>query len=102
MNAEALAKTIHSKKAHYWSRSRKKVWLKGETSGNVQTVREIRTDCDQDAIVMKVDVAGKDASCHTGRVSCFYRSIEVDEAGKYTLEFDDRERVFDPEDVYRK
>ncbi|MGB7288358.1 MAG: phosphoribosyl-AMP cyclohydrolase [Salaquimonas sp.] len=101
MNAEALDKTITTGKAHYWSRSRKAIWLKGETSGNVQQVVEIRTDCDQDAIVMKVKVDGADASCHTGRVSCFYRIVEPGNNGETTLKIEDREVRFDPEDVYK-
>lgn len=102
MNADALEKTISTGKAHYWSRSRQSIWLKGETSGNVQQVLEIRTDCDQDAILMMVKVAGADASCHTGRVSCFYRSIERDSDGSTTLSFDTREPKFAPNEVYGK
>lgn len=102
MNAEALAKTIETKKAHYWSRSRSDIWLKGETSGNVQIVQEIRTDCDQDAIVMKVTVAGADASCHTGRISCFYRIVENSDNSETTLTFDTRVAKFDPSKVYDK
>lgn len=102
MNAEALEKTILTGKAHYWSRSRQSIWLKGETSGNVQEVVEIRTDCDQDAIVMMVKVAGSDASCHTGRVSCFYRSIQRDRDGKISLSFDARAKKFAPGEVYKK
>ena len=75
MNAEALALTIETGVAHYWSRSRGKIWKKGETSGNLQQVVELRTDCDQDAIWLKVKVAGHDATCHTGRRSCFYRTV---------------------------
>lgn len=99
MNAEALAKTIETGKAHYWSRSRKAIWLKGETSGNVQEVVEILTDCDQDAILMKVTVSGADASCHTGRVSCFYRRIEK-HGDTTVLEMDKRIARFDPASVY--
>ncbi len=75
MNAEALALTLETGIAHYWSRSRSSLWKKGETSGNFQRVAEIRTDCDQDALWLKVDVAGDGATCHTGRTSCFYRRI---------------------------
>ena len=99
MNAEALAKTIETGKAHYWSRSRKAIWLKGETSGNVQTVEEILTDCDQDAILMKVTVSGADASCHTGRISCFYRRIEKHK-DTAVLVIDKRSAKFDPRSVY--
>ncbi len=102
MNAEALQRSIDTGQAHYWSRSRKAIWLKGETSGNVQTICEIRTDCDQDAIVLMVEVGGADASCHTGRISCFYRTIEKDAAGNYALHIDERERKFDPDKVYDK
>jgi phosphoribosyl-AMP cyclohydrolase len=77
MNAEALALTLETGIAHYWSRSRGTLWKKGETSGNLQRVQEIRTDCDQDAVWLKVDVAGGDVSCHTGRRSCFYRKVSL-------------------------
>lgn len=73
MNAEALEKTIATGQAWYWSRSRKALWHKGETSGQLQTVVEMRTDCDQDAIWLRVRVAGDGGCCHTGRRSCFYR-----------------------------
>ena len=76
MNAEALSRTIETGIAHYWSRSRGTLWMKGETSGNLQRVVEMRTDCDQDAVLLKVEVGGDDATCHTGRRSCFYRVIE--------------------------
>jgi phosphoribosyl-AMP cyclohydrolase len=75
MNAEALSKTIETGEAWYWSRSRMTLWRKGDTSGQVQTVRDMRIDCDQDAIVMKVTVGGDGGCCHTGRRSCFYRAI---------------------------
>ena len=75
MNAQALALTIETGIAHYWSRSRGTLWKKGETSGNFQHVVEMRTDCDQDAIWLKVAVAGDDETCHTGRRSCFYRVV---------------------------
>lgn len=76
MNAEAVAKTIETRKAHFWSRSRKSLWLKGETSGNVLAVDEIYVDCDQDALVLKVGPQGP--ACHTGARSCFYRKIDLD------------------------
>ena len=76
MNAEALQTTCSTGRATYWSRSRQKLWVKGETSGHVQTVREILIDCDQDAILLKVDQTG--AACHTGRKSCFYRKIDLE------------------------
>ena len=75
MNAQALSLTLSTGIAHYWSRSRQQLWKKGETSGNIQKVIEIRTDCDQDAIWLKVKVEGDDVTCHTGRRSCFYRTI---------------------------
>jgi phosphoribosyl-AMP cyclohydrolase len=77
MNAEALALTLETNIAHYWSRSRKTLWKKGETSGSLQSVTEMRTDCDQDALWLKVRVAGGGGTCHTGRRSCFYRSIRL-------------------------
>lgn len=77
MNAEALDLTIRTGIAHYYSRSRKSLWKKGETSGATQTVRELRVDCDQDALWLKVDVAKPEDTCHTGRSTCFYRRIEM-------------------------
>jgi phosphoribosyl-AMP cyclohydrolase len=77
MNAEALALTLETGIAHYWSRSRNSLWKKGETSGNFQHVVELRTDCDQDAVWLSVKVAGDGATCHTGRRSCFYRKVEL-------------------------
>ncbi len=95
MNEEALHKTIETGEAHYWSRSRKELWHKGATSGHVQYVTEMRTDCDQDCIWIKVktDVG----SCHTGRKSCFYRAVVT----KDQLEFTDADKVFNPDDVYK-
>lgn len=84
MNSEALRKTINSGKAHFWSRSRKELWLKGETSGNILFVDEILTDCDQDAIILKVKLEGSGA-CHTGAKSCFYRKVVVED-GKTALQ----------------
>ena len=101
MNAEALALTIETGVAHYYSRSRKSLWKKGESSGNLQTVKEIRTDCDQDAIWLKVSVAGHDATCHTGRRSCFYRTVSAED-GKATVEITDDHRHFDPAEIYDK
>ena len=77
MNAEALAKTIETGEAWYWSRSRKALWRKGGTSGQLQTVVEMRVDCDQDAIVLRVRVGGDGGCCHTGRRSCFYRAVPL-------------------------
>jgi phosphoribosyl-AMP cyclohydrolase len=77
MNAEALARTLETGEAWYWSRSRGELWHKGATSGQVQTVVEMRVDCDQDALWLKVHVAGDGGCCHTGRRSCFYRRVET-------------------------
>ncbi|MGF6256006.1 phosphoribosyl-AMP cyclohydrolase [Ensifer sp. LBL] len=101
MNAEALALTIETGVAHYYSRSRKSLWKKGESSGNLQTVKEIRTDCDQDAIWLKVSVAGHDATCHTGRRSCFYRTVGIED-GKAAVKITDDHRHFDPAEIYDK
>ena len=99
MNAEALALTLETGIAHYFSRSRGQIWKKGETSGNLQDVKELRTDCDQDAVWLKVSVRGQAATCHTGRRSCFYRSVSsVDGSAK--LKIIDDVRHFDPEKVY--
>lgn len=75
MNEDALRLTIETGEAHFWSRSRGKLWLKGETSGNVLAVREMRIDCDQDCVWLKAEVRGEAVACHTGRRSCFYRRI---------------------------
>ncbi|MDI6839114.1 MAG: phosphoribosyl-AMP cyclohydrolase [Rhizobiaceae bacterium] len=99
MNAEALGLTLESGIAHYFSRSRNKIWKKGETSGNLQHVREMRVDCDQDAVWLKVEVAGHDATCHTGRRSCFYRRVSS-AGGEARLEITDHHRHFDPDTVY--
>jgi phosphoribosyl-AMP cyclohydrolase len=77
MNAEAMARTLETGEAWYWSRSRGELWHKGATSGQVQTVLEMRVDCDQDALLLKVKVAGDGGCCHTGRRSCFYRKVEL-------------------------
>jgi len=97
MNAEALQKTIASGEAWYFSRSRRGLWKKGETSGHSQRVVEMRIDCDQDAVWIKVEQAG--GACHTGRRSCFYRAVPLGKSGEVKLEFRD-ERVFDPTAVY--
>ena len=101
MNAEALSLTIETGIAHYFSRSRSKIWKKGETSGNLQTVVEMLTDCDQDALLLKVKVAGHDATCHTGRRSCFYRSVLLKDSA-VSLKTVDNDRHFDPSSVYNK
>lgn len=87
MNREALDRTIASGNAHYWSRSRKALWLKGETSGNVQSVKELRVDCDQDVVWLAVETAGDGVNCHTGARSCFYRRVDTASGGK-SLIFD--------------
>jgi len=99
MNAEALRKTIESGEAWYYSRSRKKLWKKGESSGHVQRVAELRVDCDQDSLWLKVEQAGEGA-CHTGRRSCFYRAVPLGKAGAVTLEFRSADKTFDPNAVY--
>ena len=101
MNEEALRKTIATGEAWYFSRSRNALWRKGESSGQTQRVLEMRTDCDQDAIWLRVEQTG--AACHTGRRSCFYRRVEqADGGGDARLVFVDADRLFDPNAVYRK
>ena len=104
MNAESLARTISLGEAVYYSRSRGELWHKGATSGHTQAVREMRVDCDQDAIWLRVEQRGG-ACCHTGRGSCFYRSVPVgtgEAPAAVALSFQDAGRVFDPEQVYGK
>lgn len=102
MNAESLARTLQTKKATYWSRSRNKLWMKGEESGNVQHVREVRTDCDQDVILLKVEQAGPaNASCHNGYKSCFYRKLGALDDAALKLQFT-AQPLFDPATVYKK
>jgi phosphoribosyl-AMP cyclohydrolase len=102
MNADALAKTIETGEAWYWSRSRKELWHKGATSGHVQTVTEMRVDCDQDAILIKVNTAGTGANCHTGRKSCFYRTVPLGQtaSSETALAFTGDAPLFDPKAVY--
>jgi phosphoribosyl-AMP cyclohydrolase len=103
MNCEAFKKTIETKEAHYWSRSRKKIWHKGQISGFVQIVKEIRIDDDQDSVWMSVDI-GNGASCHVGYRSCFYRSIplgKIKNEEKLEMEFTDKKKFFDPKKVYK-
>jgi phosphoribosyl-AMP cyclohydrolase len=99
MNAEALKKTIETGEAWYFSRSRRALWKKGESSGHVQRIVEMRVDCDQDSVWIKVDQAGAGA-CHTGRRSCFYRAVPLGQGGAVRLEFRDGDRLFDPTSVY--
>src|SRR5690348_10908336 len=100
MNQEALKRTIETGDAWYFSRSRQKLWKKGEQSGHVQRVIELRIDCDQDAVWLKVEQHGAGA-CHTGRRSCFYRAVPLKQAGAVKLEFAEG-KTFDPDKVYRK
>jgi phosphoribosyl-AMP cyclohydrolase len=100
MNAEALAKTIETAEAHYWSRSRQCLWHKGATSGFVQTVCEMRIDDDQDAVWLRVQTEGG-ASCHVGYRSCFYRSIPLGtKPGQAELNYVEGEKTFDPRAIY--
>jgi phosphoribosyl-AMP cyclohydrolase len=99
MNEAALRKTIASGEAWYFSRSRNALWRKGESSGQTQRVVEMRMDCDQDAVWIRVEQQG--AACHTGRRSCFYRAVTTSD-GVATLAFVDADRLFDPAVVYRK
>ena len=99
MNDEALRKTIASGEAWYFSRSRNALWRKGESSGHTQRVVEMRMDCDQDAIWIRVEQTG--AACHTGRRSCFYRKVDAGENGA-RLSFVDADKLFDPTKVYGK
>ena len=104
MNKEAVEQTLKTKKAHYYSTSRQKQWLKGESSGNVQTIKEMYIDCDADAIIMKVEQIG--AACHEGYRSCFFRHLDIE---KENINIDNRtdedvkiisERLFDPKEMY--
>ncbi len=102
MNDEALKKTIETKEAHYWSRSRKKIWHKGQISGFVQKVKEIRIDDDQDSIWLSVDI-GNGASCHVGYRSCFFRSIplgKIRNTKELEIEFKEK-KIFDPKKIYK-
>jgi len=103
MNQESLKKTIETKEAHYWSRSRNKIWRKGEKSGYVQKVKEIRIDDDQDALWLCVDI-GNGASCHVGYRSCFYRSIplgKIKNTSELEIKFKEKKKIFDPKKVYK-
>jgi phosphoribosyl-AMP cyclohydrolase len=104
MNREALARTIEIGEAVYWSRSRNELWHKGATSGHTQIVKEMRIDCDQDAIWIKVEQRGG-AACHVGYTSCFFRKVPVGDDAKTQgsdLEFVEAEKAYDPEKVYGK
>ena len=103
MNVEALKKTIETKEAHYWSRSRKQIWHKGKHSGFVQKVIELRIDDDQDAVWLTVDI-GNGSSCHVGYRSCFYRSVplgKIDNAREIEMKFEEKEKSFDPDVIYK-
>ena len=103
MNDEALKKTIETKEVHYWSRSRKKIWHKGQVSGFVQIVKEIRIDDDQDSVWLSVDIRNG-ASCHVGYRSCFYRSIplgKIQNEEELEMEFKEKKKIFDPKKVYK-
>ena len=103
MNYEALKKTIETKEAHYWSRSRKKIWRKGQVSGFIQKVKEIRIDDDQDSVWLSVDI-GNGSSCHVGYRSCFYRSIplgKIKNEEELEMEFKETKKIFDPEKIYK-
>jgi phosphoribosyl-AMP cyclohydrolase len=96
INRESWEKTLEKGEAHYWSRSRREIWHKGDTSGHVQKVREVLVDCDNDTVLFRVEQVGG-AACHTGYQSCFYRKIEPD-GSVFVVDT----RVFDPERVYKK
>ena len=103
MNRQAVEETLKTKKAHYYSTSRGKQWLKGESSGNIQTVKEIYVDCDADAIILKVDQKG--AACHEGYRSCFFRQLDIDKEIDLDNITDNEikvisERLFDPKEIY--
>lgn len=95
INELAFLETMKTGKAHYWSRSRGELWLKGETSGHIQKIHQILVDCDEDTVIYQVEQLGG-AACHTGHRSCFYRSVEDDELKTFGS------KVFDPEVVYKK
>jgi phosphoribosyl-AMP cyclohydrolase len=103
MNAESLKKTIETKEAHYWSRTRRSIWRKGQTSGFLQIIKEIKIDDDQDSIWLSVDI-GNGASCHVGYRSCFYRSVplgKINNLERIEMEFKEKKKVFDPKKVYK-
>ncbi len=100
MNADALAQTIETGIATYWSRSRAEIWVKGATSGNLQRVKELRVDCDQDAVLLKVTVDGHGASCHRGYRSCFYRTIPVGGDPATVTLANTEAAMFNPEAIY--
>ena len=103
MNSDALKKTIETKEAHYWSRSRKEVWHKGLTSGFKQKIVEIRIDDDQDSVWLNVDI-GDGSSCHVGYKSCFYRAIplgKIKDTENIEMDFKEKKKKFNPKEVYK-
>jgi phosphoribosyl-AMP cyclohydrolase len=97
MNQDALTRTLETGDVHFWSRSRRRLWRKGESSGEVFAVLEILTDCDQDALLVRAEARGVGAACHTGRRSCFYRAIEAGSPGSPgSLVFRDARRLLEP------
>jgi len=98
MNNESFNQTLETGLMTYWSRSRKKIWVKGEKSGNTQVVREIYVDCDGDCVLFKVEQKGMGAACHEGYRSCFFRRINISDRSLSII----AEKVFDPDDVYKK
>jgi phosphoribosyl-AMP cyclohydrolase len=101
MNEQALRRTVETGEAWYYSRSRRALWKKGESSGHTQRVTEMRVDCDQDAVWIKVEQSGPGA-CHTGRRSCFYRAVPLRQVGAISLEFQEAAKTFDPAETYGK
>ncbi|MEN0000058.1 MAG: phosphoribosyl-AMP cyclohydrolase [Pseudomonadota bacterium] len=102
MNRDALRETLTTGIAHYWSRSRAKLWRKGEESGNTQELVEMRTDCDQDVIELRVKQHGAGVACHTGRYSCFYRVVESSDGGWRLAKDEHMTPQFDPRETYKK
>jgi len=103
MDAEALLRTIDTRQAHYWSRSRQRLWRKGATGGLVQDVVEMRIDDDQDAVWLRVRVRGSGGSCHVGYRSCFYRSVQSEQGAEdrpLSLRFEEANKTFDPGEIY--
>lgn len=98
MNRESFKQTLKTGIMTYWSRSRQKIWVKGETSGNIQEVREAYIDCDADCVLFKIEPKGKGAACHEGYRSCFFREVSLAD-GRFSVIAD---RIFDPEEVYNK
>lgn len=101
MNAEALALTLQTGEVHYYSRSRAALWKKGEVSGEIQKLVEMRVDCDQDAILVSVEQTGRGAACHTGRKTCFYRKLDMSTGQPGLVPTGDMP-LFDPHEVYKK